>query len=56
MNTRGNVQPQGTLNLEKKKKSILSIIKKLLKPLFRPYFKKSTENLQSPYNKSRQKI
>ena len=56
MNTRGNVQPQGTLNLEKKKKSILSIIKKLLKPLFRPYFKKSTESLQSPYNRSRQKI
>lgn len=56
MNTRGNVQPQGSFALEKNKKDMLSIIKKLLKPLFRPYFKKSTENLQSPYNKSRHRI
>ncbi len=40
----------------KKEKLIPSILKKFLKPLFRPYFKKSTEKLQSPYNKSRQKI
>jgi len=56
MNTKDNFLPQGTFNLEKKKKGIVSILKKSFKPLFRPYFKESTEKLQSPYNKSRQRI
>ena len=38
----------------KKEKLIRSILKKFLKPLFRPHFKKATESLQSPYNKIRQ--
>ena len=42
-----------TLFLEKRK-LIRSILKKCLKPLFRPHFKKATESLQYPYNKIRQ--
>jgi len=56
MNTNGNVHPQGSFALEKNKKDMLSILKKSFKPLFRPYFKESTEKLQSPYNKNRQRI
>jgi len=56
MNTKAMFSHKAPLISKKKEKSILSIIKKLLKPLFRPYFKKSTESLQSPYNRSRQKI
>jgi len=46
---KGNIMLQGPLMFQKTKKGILPIIEKTINPLLRPYLKKPTQKLQSPY-------